>query len=81
MMSAFSDKLMMFHINAVMATTLADYGIALASSMRKDLGLLYASIVAEMALHIADGAKIMIKNGWMEKPPQASNRDELANKY
>jgi len=25
-----------------------------------------------------DGAKLMIENGWLEQPPQATDRDELA---
>jgi hypothetical protein len=33
-----------------------------------------------MGLHMEDAAKITIKNGWMEKPPQASDRDGLANR-
>jgi len=78
--SPFSDKLIMFHLNAVSATAMADFGISIASSARRDLGILYAGLITEMGLHIEDGAKIMIENGWMEKPPQASNRDELANK-
>lgn len=78
--SPFSDKLILFHINAVLATSLADYGIALGASMRRDLGAMYASKITDLGLHLEDGAKIMIKNDWMEKPPQASNRDELASK-
>jgi hypothetical protein len=78
--SPFSDKLMIFHINAVMATSLADYGLAFATSMRKDLHVTYTSIIAEVGTHLESGTKLMIKNGWLEKPPQTSNRDELAKK-
>jgi Protein of unknown function (DUF3231) len=78
--SPFSDKLMMFHLSSLAATAMADYGVALASSARRDLGLLYAGLIAEMGLHIEDGAKIMIENSWMEKPPSANDRDRLANK-
>jgi hypothetical protein len=42
----FSDKLMMFHISAVIATALADYGISIAASLRKDLALTYAGLIA-----------------------------------
>jgi hypothetical protein len=78
--SPFSEKLMMFHINAVMATAAADYGVAAATSLRKDLNVTYAAIIAELELQLEQGAKLMIKHGWMEKPPQATNRDELARK-
>jgi hypothetical protein len=26
-----------------------------------------------------DGANIMIENGWLEQPPQAIDRDQIAN--
>lgn len=74
----FSDKLMMFHINAVMATVVGDFGVSLGASLRKDINAMYGSLIADIELHLYEGAKIMIKNGWMEKPPQALNRDELA---
>ncbi|KAA0547006.1 DUF3231 family protein [Bacillus sp. BGMRC 2118] len=75
----FSDKLMMFHINAVMATVVGDFGVSLGASLRKDVNAMYAKLITDLELHLYEGAKIMIKNGWMEKPPQAMNRDELAN--
>ncbi|RSK26590.1 DUF3231 family protein [Bacillus sp. HMF5848] len=60
--ASFSEKLMLFHINAIMATAVADYGIALASSVRKDLSLMYATFIAEMGLHLEDGAELIWKN-------------------
>ncbi|MBM6617918.1 DUF3231 family protein [Bacillus suaedaesalsae] len=75
----FSDKLMMFHINAVMATVVGDFGVSLGASLRKDINSMYGILITELELHLYEGAKLMIKNGWMEKPPQAMNRDELAN--
>lgn len=77
--SPFSDKLMMFHISTVIATAMADYGISIAASARRDLGILYAGLIAEMGLHLEDATKIMIENGWMEKPPSAGDRNALAN--
>lgn len=33
-----------------------------------------------MLFHIAkDGTVILIQNGWFEQPPQAADRDKLAN--
>jgi spore coat protein CotF len=75
---AFSDKLMMFHIGAVAAIGIADYGAALSISMRKDISVTYTRLLAEIAQYAEDGANIMIENGWMEKPPQADDRDALA---
>ena len=73
----FSDKLMMYHILSMVATGIGYYGIALGSSLRKDLGLRYASLIPEIVLYAEDGANIMIKNGWMEEPPQADSREQL----
>jgi hypothetical protein len=75
--SIFSDKLMMYHISAMIAAGIGNFGIALAASPRRDLGLKYASLIPEIALYAEDGANIMIKHGWMEEPPQADERDQL----
>lgn len=77
--SPFSDKLMMFHIGAVTTIALADYGAAFSSSLRMDESLSYGNLISELALYAKEGAKIMIHNGWMEKPPQAADRDKLSN--
>jgi spore coat protein CotF len=76
--SAFSDKLMMFHVGALLAIGIADYGVALSTSMRKDISTLYVRLLAEIAQYAEDGANILIENGWMEQPPQADDRDALA---
>lgn len=73
----FSDKLMMFHIASMNAAGIGNYGTSMAGSPRRDLGLLYASLIPEVALYAEDGANIMIKNGWMEEPPQTDKRDTL----
>jgi hypothetical protein len=76
--SPFSDKLMMFHAGAVIAVGIADYGASISISMRRDLVASYVRLTAEIAQLAEDGANIMIKNGWMEQPPQAEDRDALA---
>ncbi len=73
----FSDKLMMYHILSMVAVGIGYYGIAIGASQRRDLGLKYASLIPEIALYAEDGANIMIKNDWMEEPPQADNREQL----
>ena len=75
--SVFSDKLMMYHVAAMIAAGIGNFGMALAVSPRRDIGLKYASLIPEIALYAEDGANIMIKNGWMEEPPQAADRDQL----
>lgn len=75
----FSDKLMMFHVSSMIAAGIGNYGMAIAASPRRDLGLRYASLVPEISLYAEDGANIMINHGWMEKPPQADDREHIIN--
>jgi hypothetical protein len=74
----FSDKLMMYHIFMLNAAGVGNYGTAIASSTRRDLGANYARLMTEVGLYAEDGANIMIENGWMEQPPKADDRDKLA---
>jgi hypothetical protein len=76
----FSDKLMMFHITAMIAAGIGNYGVSMSGSPRRDLGIKYASLVPEIALYAEDGANLMIKNGWLEEPPQADDRNHLIKK-
>ncbi|MEH7417456.1 DUF3231 family protein [Neobacillus drentensis] len=73
----FSDKLMMFITSAMIAAGIGNYGISMAASPRKDLSFRYASLIPEIALYAEDGANIMIKNGWLEEPPQTDDKDQL----
>jgi hypothetical protein len=74
----FSDKLMMFLVISLISLSIQYYGQSIAGSQRRDLGLMYDRLVAEIQLYAEDGANIMIKNGWLEEPPKAPDRDELA---
>jgi hypothetical protein len=76
----FSDKLILFHISAMIAAGIGNYGAAMAASPRRDLGILYGSLIPEISLYAEDGANIMIKNGWLEEPPKTDDRDHLINK-
>lgn len=78
--SPFSDKLLLFHTNMIGAVGLADYGTALSASLRKDLGLSYSRLIAETAQYGNEGAKLLINNGWMEKPPSTIDRKKLQRK-
>lgn len=77
--SIFSDKLIMFHISAMIAAGIGNYGVAMAASPRRDLALKYASLIPEISMYAEEGAKIMISQGWLEEPPQADDRDHLIN--
>ncbi|MEO2077084.1 MAG: DUF3231 family protein [Bacillus sp. (in: firmicutes)] len=73
----FSDKLIMFNVAGMIAAGVGNYGMAMAASPRRDVGMKYASLIPEIALYAEDGANIMIKHGWMEEPPQADDRGKL----
>jgi hypothetical protein len=73
----FSDKLMMFNVSSMIAAGIGNYGMAISTSPRRDIGLQYAALIPEISLYSEAGAKIMIKHGWMEEPPQADDRDGL----
>ncbi|QKY68850.1 DUF3231 family protein [Lentibacillus sp. CBA3610] len=76
----FSDKLMMFLTTALIGLSVGFYGTSMSMSPRRDLGTQYSRLSGEIVKFAEDGANIMIKNGWMEEPPRALDRDELAKK-
>lgn len=75
----FSDKLIMYHTTTLNAAVLGFYGFSLAASHRRDLGHQYTRLSTEIAAYCEDGANIMINNGWLEEPPMASDRQQLAD--
>lgn len=78
--SPFSDKLMMFFTSSLIAASIGYYGSSISMDARKDLVTDYSRLTVEIMKYSAEGAKLMIDNGWMEEPPQAKNRDKLAKK-
>ncbi|MFC7062744.1 DUF3231 family protein [Halobacillus seohaensis] len=76
----FSDRKMMFYTTALIALSVGYYGSSMSMSPRRDIGVMYSRLVGEILKYADDGAKILIKHGWMEEPPRALDRDELAKK-
>ncbi len=74
----FSDRFMLALATAVTAMGLANYGMALAASMRADLAVMYGRLMAEVGAYMEDGSALMIKNRWLEEPPGAPDRAALA---
>ncbi|GHI01500.1 hypothetical protein AM1BK_50420 [Neobacillus kokaensis] len=68
---------MMFFTTSLIALSIGYYGTSMAMSPGRDLGLHYVRLSAEIAEYAEDGANIMIKNGWLEQPPMAPDRDDL----
>ncbi|MBV7509352.1 DUF3231 family protein [Bacillus sp. sid0103] len=73
----FSDRIMMFYTSALIGLSVGFYGTGIALSPRGDIVAMYNRLSLEVQLYSEDGANIMIKNGWLEQPPMASDRDEL----
>lgn len=78
--NTFSDKLMMYFTSGLIGLSIGYYGTATSQSLRGDLISMYNRLSLEIQLYSEDGANIMIKNGWLEQPPMAADRDELAKK-
>ncbi len=76
----FSDKLMMFFTSGLISLSVGYYGTAISQSPRGDISTMYNRLSLEVQMYSEDGANIMIKNGWLEQPPMASDRDELIRK-
>jgi hypothetical protein len=75
----FSDKLMIYQILGLVSTAMGYFGLGLSVAQRRDLAAKYELLIAEIGLYAEDGAQLMIDNGWLEQPPMADDRDELAN--
>ncbi|WP_430121638.1 DUF3231 family protein [Neobacillus rhizosphaerae] len=76
--SPFSDKLMMYHIGFLFQAAQAYHGTGLASAMRTDLVAAFESVILKNLLVTKKWFNIMVKYSWLEQPPLAPNREELA---
>lgn len=74
----FSDKLMTVFITDLIAVGIGGYGLSASISPRRDLGLMYTRLIGEIAKYSNDGFQILIKNSWLEQPPMAADRKDLA---
>lgn len=76
--NTFSDKLIMYHIALLNGISVGNYGIGIGASPRRDIALMYTRLIAEVGFYAEDGAEIVIEKGWLEEPPMANDRRELA---
>ncbi|MFD2629597.1 DUF3231 family protein [Oceanobacillus kapialis] len=74
----FSDKFMMYIVTSLINSSIGQYGVSLSSSPRHDLGLHYTRLIADISKYANESANILIDKGWMEQPPIAADRKELA---
>ncbi|QKY71327.1 DUF3231 family protein [Lentibacillus sp. CBA3610] len=76
--SPFSDKIMMYMTHLLSIFGLGGNSVGAAFSFRNDLLLKMGTIMTNTFDFAKDGGKIMIKHGWMEEPPQATDRTKLS---
>ena len=76
----FSDRLMLNHIVIMVSAAVGYFGAGASVSQRRDLALVYTRLMAEVGLYAEDGAELLIKHGWLEQPPLADDREDLAKK-
>ncbi|WP_028782965.1 DUF3231 family protein [Thalassobacillus devorans] len=74
----FSDKMMMYQTSVFSSFGLTSNAIGSAFSLRSDLPLKLAKIAQDTFSFAKNSGQVMIKNGWMEEPPQAQDRKKLA---
>ncbi len=76
--SPFSEKLIMNLVTILNTQGITYIGHALATSARIDLATEYSKLIPEILQYGKEGTEILIERGWMEEPPHAPNRKELA---
>jgi hypothetical protein len=78
--SPFSDKVMMFHIGFKMSASIANYGAAIANSMRADVIATYAKLLTGTMNEANEWLTLMVKYRWLEQQPQAVDRKALSQR-
>jgi hypothetical protein len=76
--SPFSDKLMLYHMGFLLQSSQSYHGAGLASAMRIDLVTTYEKIILKNLMVTKEWFNLMTKNKWLEQPPLAPNRKDLA---
>ncbi|WP_010530319.1 DUF3231 family protein [Lentibacillus jeotgali] len=76
--SPFSDKLMLYHIGFLLQASQNYHGAGLASAMRADLVTTYEKVILKNIMVTKEWFNLMTKNKWLEQPPLAPNRKEIA---
>lgn len=75
--SPFSDKLIMFHAAFLVDAALTYYGASLGSNFRTDIIANYSKVFLHAMEAGALSYNIMVKHGWLEKQPEAIDRESL----
>lgn len=73
----FSDKLMMYCTSLFSGFSMGGNSLGTAFSLRNDLPVKMTVFMKDIFEFAHEGGKIMIRNGWMEEPPQMEEREQL----
>ncbi|MEN8702329.1 DUF3231 family protein [Bacillus infantis] len=76
--SPFSDKLIMYHTGFLFQAAQNYHGAGLAAAMRTDLVTTYEATILQNLMVTKNWFDVMVKNKWLEQPPLAPNRAEVA---
>ncbi|SDG92185.1 Protein of unknown function [Alteribacillus persepolensis] len=76
----FSDKLIMYCISLFCSFSLGGNSLGTAFSLRTDVAAKTTVSMKDVFEYAQEGAKIMIRNGWMEEPPQMEERKHIIDK-
>jgi len=74
----FSDKLMMYCTSLFCSFSIGGNSVGTAFSLRNDLPVKFSVFIKDIFEYAHEGAILMIRNGWMEEPPQMEERKKLA---
>jgi hypothetical protein len=75
--SPFSDKLITFHMSSLGAFGLGRYGLSASQCTRTDIPLAFLKAGAEVTVYAKEWMNIMLDNNWLERIPEAVDREEL----
>jgi hypothetical protein len=75
--SPFSDKLIMFSILTMMRNSATLLGISFANCVRIDIVTAFGGTLGALQAYSKAILDLMINSGWLEKIPQAANREEI----
>jgi hypothetical protein len=77
--SPFSDRLLMYQMGFLFQVAQTYHGAGLATAMRTDLVTTYEGTILQNLMVTKNWFNVMVKNNWLEQPPLAPNRTEIAN--
>ncbi|WP_170287628.1 DUF3231 family protein [Aquibacillus halophilus] len=73
--SPFSERMMLYKIAVFASSTIARYGTAISTIMRKDVGVDFSRLMAELSLYGEDTLELMIELGYLDQIPLAKDSD------